>query len=73
MSATDAAARLVEPIRFPDTGFLRLKQLLLFIPMSRATVWRRVKDGQFPKPVKLAGAITAWRAEDIRRWMQECP
>jgi prophage regulatory protein len=25
-----------------------------------------VKDGRFPKPVKLGPRITAWRVEDIR-------
>lgn len=71
MSAADAAGPSTEPLRLPDTGFLRLKQLRQFIPMSRATVWRRVKLGQFPKPVQLAGAVTAWRVEDIRSWMRE--
>lgn len=53
---------------FPRTGFLRLSSILAPkgpIPVSRSTWWAGVKDGRFPKPVKLGPRITAWRAEDI--------
>ena len=32
--------------------------------ISRATFWRRVKDGTFPRPVKIGGA-TRWRRADL--------
>jgi len=32
--------------------------------ISRATLWRRVKDGTLPKPVKL-GAATRWRRDAL--------
>jgi prophage regulatory protein len=53
----------------PQTGFLRLSSILAPtgpIPVGRSTWWAGVKDGRFPKPVKLGPRITAWRAEDIR-------
>lgn len=61
-----------EPTGLPLTGFVRARLLLRLIPFSRATLWRRVKAGSFPGPVRLSEGITAWRAEDIRRWIQEC-
>ena len=39
------------------------------IPASPATIWRKVKDGTFPKPVKLGDRITAWRLDDIEVWL----
>ncbi|WP_431266574.1 helix-turn-helix transcriptional regulator [Roseateles chitinivorans] len=53
----------------PDTGFLRQPQVLLFIPFSKSTLWRRVEAGSFPAPVKLSSKVTAWRAEDLRLWI----
>jgi prophage regulatory protein len=50
----------------PETGFIRLSQILELIPVSRSSWWRGVKEGRFPQPVKLAARTTAWRAEDIR-------
>ena len=53
----------------PQTGFLRVKQIIGAsgpIPVSRSTWWEGVKNGKFPKPVKISENITAWRVEDIR-------
>jgi prophage regulatory protein len=53
---------------FPETGFLRLSQVLQFIPVSKSTWWAGVKSGRFPQPVRTLGVrITAWRVEDIRQ------
>lgn len=49
----------------PETGFVRLPTILKVFPVSRSTWWAGVKDGRFPKPVKLSEKITAWRVEDI--------
>lgn len=32
--------------------------------MSRATLWRRSKFGELPKPIKIAGQ-TRWRREEL--------
>ena len=51
--------------RLPEFGFLRLKQILGPlgpIPISKSTWWAGVKDGRYPKPVKLGHRITVWRA-----------
>jgi prophage regulatory protein len=53
----------------PDTGFVRLSSIIAPlgpIPVSKSTWWQGVKDGRFPKPVKLGVKTTAWRVEDIR-------
>ena len=49
----------------PATGFLRLYQVLLLIPVGKSSWWRGVKEGRYPKPVKLGPRTTAWKAEDI--------
>ncbi|WP_299475780.1 AlpA family phage regulatory protein [uncultured Roseibium sp.] len=53
----------------PSTGFVRLKSIIAPngpIPVSKSTWWAGVKDGRFPRPVKLGERITVWRVEDIR-------
>ncbi len=54
----------------PETGFLRLPQVLSVIPLGKTCWWEGVKSGRFPKPVKLSARCTAWRAEDIRDLIQ---
>jgi len=53
----------------PTTGFVRLAQVLKLVPVSRTSIWRWVNAGTFPKPLKLAEKTTAWRAEDVRDWI----
>jgi len=50
----------------PDTGFLRLPEVLRLYPVRKSTWWAGVRSGRYPKPVKLGARATAWRAEDIR-------
>lgn len=53
----------------PAEGCVRLAQILAPagpVPVSKSTWWAGVKDGRFPKPIKLGPRITAWRVEDIR-------
>ena len=59
----------------PETGFLRLPQILgnpkanppipAIIPVGKSSWWQGVKNGRFPKPVKLGPRTTAWKVEDI--------
>ncbi len=54
----------------PETGFVRLPQVLSVVPVCKATWWKGVKSGRYPKSVKLSPRCTAWRAEDIRHLIQ---
>jgi prophage regulatory protein len=53
----------------PATGFLRLRAIIGpngLIPISKSTWWQGIRDGRYPKPVKLGPRISAWRVEDIK-------
>ena len=56
----------------PAEGFVRLNQICNYkgtpgiIPVSKSSWWSGVRDGRFPKPVKLGKRTTAWRVQDIR-------
>jgi predicted DNA-binding transcriptional regulator AlpA len=54
-----------------STGFLRLRQVLTLIPISKSVWWAGCKSGRFPKPVKLGPKTTAWKAEDIAALMKQ--
>lgn len=55
----------------PSEGFLRLNQIIgdkntpPIIPVSRSTWLAGVREGRFPKPIKLTKRTTAWLASDI--------
>lgn len=55
----------------PETGFVRLPQVLSVFPVSRSSWWAGVKTGKYPSPVKLGPNTTAWKAEDIRALLEK--
>jgi len=62
----------------PDSAFIRESQLVQSpkrvgspapLPFSAPTLWRKVKEGTFPRPTKLSKRITAWKVSEVRAWM----
>lgn len=62
----------------PDSAFIRESQLVQSpkrpatpapLPFSAPTLWRKVKAGTFPKPIKLSVRVTAWNVGTVRAWM----
>lgn len=58
----DAFYRIPGITGAPDGNGVRQEPL---IPISPATIWRWVRTGRFPKPVKLGPGVTAWRGADL--------
>lgn len=48
---------------------LRLKQVVELTNLSKATIWRWVRDGQFPKPIKITNRVTVWKSNDIEAYI----
>lgn len=40
------------------------------LPWSSATLWRKVKAGEFPAPVKLSPGVTAWDLSAVMEWIE---
>jgi predicted DNA-binding transcriptional regulator AlpA len=57
---------MAKQLILPETGFVRLPLILTLIPVAKSSWWQGIKEGRFPKPVKLGPRTTAWRVQDIR-------
>lgn len=53
----------------PEDFFLKIGDCLKMIPVAASTWWEGVKDGRFPKPVKIGGS-TFWRYSDVLKVVQ---
>lgn len=79
-----AATPAINPSVFdalPDSALLREAQLVPspkrpnatpVLPFSASTLWRKVRDGSFPAPLKLSAGVTAFRVGDVRQWLNTC-
>jgi predicted DNA-binding transcriptional regulator AlpA len=50
----------------PETGFLRLSQVLKLVPICKTAWYAGIKEGRYPRPVSLGPRTAGYRAEDIR-------
>ena len=59
----------------PDTNFaeriVRAKELVEITGLSRTTIWRMEKTGEFPRRVALGVGSVGWRWSEISEWLQQ--
>jgi prophage regulatory protein len=52
-------------------SILRLPAVKTRTGLSRSTIYLRVSQGTFPRPVSLGGRAVGWVEEEIRSWLAE--
>ena len=53
----------------PDTRILRRPEVERQTQLSKATIYRQMHAGTFPKPVHLGERAVGWRASEIDEWL----
>lgn len=60
----------------PDSAFVRANDLVrcarnrnAILPFSAPTLWRLVRQGNFPKPQRFSEKVTCWKVADIRDYL----
>ena len=54
-----------------NAGFASIRTVCSITTKSKPTIYRWVKNGLFPAPVRIGPNSVAWRAQDIRAWMDD--
>jgi prophage regulatory protein len=49
---------------------LRLPEVKRSTGLSRSTIYLRIAEGKFPKPVCLGGRAVGWLAQEVQDWLQ---
>lgn len=59
----------------PQTSLylLDIKEVAKRTSLSRTTIWRRLKDGKFPDPLRLSDQCVRWREDEINAWVTGLP
>lgn len=58
-------------LSLPPEAFLRLPDVLALVGLSRASVYAKDVEHQFPSPIKLTAHASGWRMGDIRAWLAD--
>jgi prophage regulatory protein len=60
------AVQDTQPIRI-----LRRWQVQNTVGLSRATIYQMMREGRFPKPVKISARAVGWIEHDIQEWLMK--
>jgi len=52
-------------------SFLRLPAVKNRTGLSRSTIYLRIADGTFPKPVNLGGRAVGWVESEVDDWVRK--
>ena len=50
---------------------LRLPTVLSRTGLSRSSIYLRISNGEFPKPISLGGRAVGWLESDINQWLAD--
>lgn len=53
-------------------SILRRKQVEKRTGLSRSTIYLRIQEGTFPRPVNLGTRAVGWLENEIEAWLLEC-
>ena len=57
----------------PERQILRVADLEAQLNLSRTTIWRLRRAGEFPQPIRLSANAVGWPAHVIDEWLEERP
>ena len=52
---------------------LRRREVEELTGLSRASIYRKLPDGEFPRPVKVGSTAVRWKESDIAAWIESRP
>jgi predicted DNA-binding transcriptional regulator AlpA len=52
-------------------AFYRLRDVIRISALSRSTIYRRIAEGRFPRPVSLGGRASGWPRENLQAWIDD--
>ena len=51
---------------------IRRKEVETRTGLARSTIYLHIKNGKFPKPVKMGTHISCWVEEEINQYIDQC-
>ena len=61
---------VIEQKKQGQVRFLRLPEVLARTGLSRSTIYVRLEQGRFPRPVSLGARAVGWIESEVDEWMR---
>lgn len=47
---------------------LKIKEVMAIVHLGRSTIYRKMKDGEFPKHFRTGKRAVHWKESEVREW-----
>ena len=52
-----------------DEKIYRVNKVLEKTGLPKSTLYAKMKDGDFPRPIKLGKRAVGWKCKDVQNWL----
>ena len=52
---------------------LKLSHVMACTALPKSTIYRKIAQNEFPRPVRLGKKSVAWRSDEIQQWIDSRP
>ena len=63
-------AHFKQPVSNNMPKLIRLNEVKILTTLSRSTIYKKIAEGSFPKPIKLGDRAVAWLEHDVLLWIE---
>jgi prophage regulatory protein len=53
-----------------DIELQTLEEVIAAVRLGKTAIYRRIKNGTFPRPVKHSSARVCWIKEEVQQWLR---
>ena len=54
----------------PNQLLLRISDVCQSVGLSKATIYKQISEGRFPRPLNISTRAVAWHRDDIQSWVE---
>ena len=54
----------------PDQ-LIRMSQVINLVGLKRSWIYQRIKEGKFPRPIKIGTRASVWTQSSVAAWIQK--
>lgn len=51
---------------------LGIREVLEIVPVTKQTIYRMMRDGEFPTQRRISEGRVCWRRSEIEKWIDDC-
>lgn len=70
ISTSASSAAVPRSVLCEPDALLRIKTVIALTGLCRASIYNKIRSGEFCLPVKLGPRCNRWRAGDVQAWLR---